>query len=104
MSKCHDLVEIVGEIVPALAVFTDEEGNIVISDNEDYSNWEVFEMIGSVGLGFAGDMITLCYCKLTGVVYIYNVDTKQFLPLISSTGKQYVYDATDCVCKPIDAK
>ena len=104
MSKCNDLVETVGGIIPAIAVFTYEEGNIVISDTEDYSNWEVFEMIGSVGLGFAGDMITLCYCKLTSVVYIYNVDTKQFLPLISATGKHYVYDANNCVCRSVDAK
>ena len=102
MSKCTGLVEAVGEIVPAIGLHTDALGNISVHTLSDYTDSCVYEMIGQIGKGLSYDDITLIYNTLSGIVYEYNLDTKQVFPFLTPNGGYYRYNENKCRLEPVN--
>lgn len=101
MSRVKDPIVIVGEVIPAVALRTDELGNIEVHQIDKYIESSVYRMIGQIGKGRNGDDVSLIYSVITGVVYSYNLDTRQITPFISPAGSYYTYNEERVRLEPI---
>lgn len=52
----------------------------------------IFDTIGKVGSALYGGDVMLCRCVATDVVYLFIVDTKQYIPLQNTQGQLYKYN------------
>lgn len=102
MSRVKDPIVIVGEVVPVVSLHTDELGNIEVRPLDKYIESSIYRMIGQIGKGLNGDDVSLVYSVITGIVYSYNLDTRQITPFISPAGNYYTYNEKYARLEPID--